>query len=381
MGGCFVQSAGNRFRSEAAQLRAIVRGDEARSFKSQLDHRLQRTVEYRIVCVVDEIRDQHRLRCMLHGWFGSGGAITKQEARKHGDQKDRYDGGGNSYGSPAPAGTQPDAVECANFLFRVEDFKVVQDLLDVLIPIFNSWLETLHEDLIRLQRNRGIELDRWDRPFARPLVHCFNDCVGFKGDLAGQHFVKNNANCKDVRAEIGFLSFGLLRRHVLGSSHQGARHGHTRHVFRVRYTEIHHDHSAGVIHHDVLRLEIAMNYAFGVRRIKRLANLADNIHCFQRRKLPALNDQALQITAIDVLHRDEFHALGFTDVENSNHVLVGDLPRENQFLFEAFQHDPGIGKLGLDDFNGHQTVQFAVFRLIDGTHRALAQDFQNFVAA
>src|SRR5436189_2496634 len=34
--------------------------------------------------------------------------------------------------------------------------------------------------------------------------------------------------------------------------------------------------------------------------------------------------------SIDVLHRDEFHALGFTDVENSNHVLVGDLPRENR---------------------------------------------------
>ena len=124
-----------------------------------------------------------------------------------------------------------------------------------------------------------------------------------------------------------------------------------------------------------------MDYAFAVRRIKRLANLADDVHCFKRRKLLTLNDQALQITAIDVLHRDEFHALGFTDVENSNHVLVGDLPRENQFLFETLQHDPGIGKLGLDNFNGHQPVQLAVFRLIDRAHRALAQDFQNFVAA
>src|SRR5438128_10187486 len=44
---------------------------------------------------------------------------------------------------------------------------------------------------------------------------------------------------------------------------------------------------------------------------------------------------------------------------------------------DLLQHDPGVGKLGLDDFNGHQTVQFAVLRLVDGAHRALAEDFRS----
>src|SRR5207302_5633073 len=60
-------------------------------------------------------------------------------------------------------------------------------------------------DFVGLQRNRMIELDRWSRPFVRPLVHRFNHCLGPKRYFAGQQLVKDDAHGKNVSTDIGLF--------------------------------------------------------------------------------------------------------------------------------------------------------------------------------
>src|SRR5262249_1483801 len=153
------------------------------------------------------------LRWVLRDRCGGSGAIAKQEAGKDGNQKDRYDGDGDSYGSPVAARVQPDAIEGADLLFRIEGLKIPQDPFYVLIPIFKGLLQALHDDLVRMDWTRGIAFHRWNGTFASPLVHRLNDGIGFERSPARQHLVKDDADGKDIGPQIGLLAFSLFGRH------------------------------------------------------------------------------------------------------------------------------------------------------------------------
>ena len=226
-----------------------------------------------------------------------------------------------------------------------------------------------------------IELHGRSCAFAGALVHRLEDGVRAKRHLADEHLIKNDANRKDVTPCVCFLAFCLFRRHVIGRTQKGSGHRDAGKILRVRNSEVHHDHTAGVVDHDVLRLEIAMHHAFRMRSIQRVANLADNTDRLFGRKFAAFDDPALQIAAIDVLHRDEFHAVGFADVENPHDVAMRDLPGENQLLLEAFEHGGRFDELRLNHFDRDPAVEFVVFCLVDGPHPALTENFKNFVAA
>src|SRR5437867_8472567 len=142
-------------------------------------------------------------------------------------------------------------------------------------------------------------------------------------------------------------------------------------------TEIHHDHASRLIDHDVLRFEIAVHHAFSMGGIQRVADLPDNPDNLRSRHFAALDNGAFQIAAINVFHGDELHAVGLANIENPNDISVRHLPRKDQLLLETLENRRSIHQLGLNDLDRDKTVQFAVFRLVDGAHRALAQDFQN----
>src|SRR2546422_9558951 len=63
-----------------------------------------------------------------------------------------------------------------------------------------------------------------------------------------------------------------------------------------------------------------------------------------------------------------------------NDILVRDLPREDQLLFEAAQNVGMPGQLRPDDLDRYQPVELMIPDLIDRAHAAFAQAFENFVA-
>ena len=83
-----------------------------------------------------------------------------------------------------------------------------------------------------------------------------------------------------------------------------------------------------VVEHHVLGLQIAVNNAHGVGRVQREADLLHDGDGLFGRKLLALPDPAAQILALDEFHRDELHALAFTQVINPDDVAVRHALRE-----------------------------------------------------
>ena len=134
------------------------------------------------------------------------------------------------------------------------------------------------------------------------------------------------------------------------------------------------------VHHDVLRLQIAMDHAFGVRRFQAQANLLEDRHHFVGRQVFPFHQDALQIPPFDVIHRDELASIGAAEIEDPDDVLVGDLPGENQLLFEAAENIGMAGQLRADHLEGYQPVQLMIARLVHRAHAALAQPLQDFVA-
>jgi hypothetical protein len=119
----------------------------------------------------------------------------------------------------------------------------------------------------------------------------------------------------------------------------------------------------------------------GVRRVESAANLQHDSRCFIGRKVASFLKESAEILPLDVVHSDEFDSVGFAEVEDSNYVRVTDLARENEFLLEASQHFWIAREFGPDQFEGDETIQFFVARLVDGTHTAAAKQLEDFIAS
>ncbi len=116
-----------------------------------------------------------------------------------------------------------------------------------------------------------------------------------------------------------------------------------------------------------------------MRCFQRAANLLNRFHRLAGRKFSVPPQQRPQIIAFHVLHGDEPRALRLAEVVNPHHVLVGHVPRQNQFLLEALQNAGISRKLGTNHLQRDDAIQFLIACLVDGTHAALAQRFQNAV--
>ncbi len=84
-----------------------------------------------------------------------------------------------------------------------------------------------------------------------------------------------------------------------------------------------------------------------------------------------------QIGALHVRHRDVGDAVDLSEVVNADDVLVRDLTREQQLVFEAaLQRFRGLRvrrRLGPDHLQRHGDFERLIPRLIDGAHAADAE--------
>ena len=198
--------------------------------------------------------------------------------------------------------------------------------------------------------------------------------------MPGEHLVENDAHAEQIRPRIERLPFRLLGRHVIRRPDQRPGLRHSRSQRRSRNPKIHHVRPAALVQHDVLWLQIAVNHSFRVRRFQRPASLRDYIGRFRRLQLLLAAKQALQILAFDVIHGDELEPVGLPQIKNTDDVLMCDLPRQYQFLFESFQ-DFRIGRqIAANQLQRHLTFQFAIVSLVHRAHAALSQQANNLVA-
>jgi hypothetical protein len=141
-----------------------------------------------------------------------------------------------------------------------------------------------------------------------------------------------------------------------------------------RNPEVHDDRVVVLRQHDVGGLEVAMNHAGLVRGLQPGGDLPRDRHHRGDRQGAGLLQGAGEVFAFDVRHRDVLDTVDFAQVVNAHDVLVRDLTREQQFLFEAtldlgsHRHVPGDFRS--NHFERDRHAQLGIPGLIDRAHAA-----------
>ena len=142
--------------------------------------------------------------------------------------------------------------------------------------------------------------------------------------------------------------------------------------------------SAGLLDHDVLGLEVAVDDALFVRGGETLRHLLrDRDHARQRQRVAAAQDLRQRL-AFDERHRQVLDAVDLAEVVNADDVLVGDLAREHQLALEALFELLRGGRVRLrrrtNHLDRHRDAELVVEGLVDGAHAAGAEQLQDRVA-
>ena len=111
-----------------------------------------------------------------------------------------------------------------------------------------------------------------------------------------------------------------------------------------------------------------------------LRGLLDDIDGLFSGQLLALMDEGAKVDAFDVLHGDELHAVGFAEVVDADDVAVRDLGGEDELLLEALNDGGVAGVFAADGLERNDAIQLDVARLVDGSHAALAEQREDFIA-
>src|SRR5205807_9906066 len=196
--------------------------------------------------------------------------------------------------------------------------------------------------------------------FLGALKQAGDNALSFVRHFAGKQFVEDQAEGKQVGALVKFLAERLLRGHVVHGADERAGLGHAVAFQRARQAEVHDQNAAGLVAHDVLRLQVTMNDSHAVRGFERTAHLLHDLDRFLGGELGFLVYEGAEVFTLDVLHGDELHPLGFAQVVNADYIFVGDLASEEQFLLEAVENSLIAGKIGSNDFQGYWPTQLAV---------------------
>ena len=138
----------------------------------------------------------------------------------------------------------------------------------------------------RIRDVRAQRPDR-DRLAAEPRDHHFLRVASLKGQLAGEHLERHDAEGVDIAARVERLAADLLRTHELGRAQDDPGRGELgdRRVGAplLGQTEVHHYGALGagsvVGHqHDVLGLQVAVNDLQLVRMVQARAHLFEQHH-------------------------------------------------------------------------------------------------------
>src|SRR5262245_22251064 len=123
-----------------------------------------------------------------------------------------------------------------------------------------------------------------------------------------------------------------------------------------------------------------MHHTYTVRGFKTLTYLTKNSGSLGGRKFPFLFDQALQVHALNEVHRDELRPAVLTDIENTDDVFVDDRLCKENFLLESFECRRSSRHLRQDRLERHKTCELAVESLVHRSHAADAQEVHDVIA-
>ena len=145
--------------------------------------------------------------------------------------------------------------------------------------------------------------------------------VARERDVAGEHLVQHDAQRVEIRAGVDGGAAGLFGREVLRRADDRPGLGHLRRA-RARDPEVGHLQAAVRADHDVVRLDVAVDDPVAVREGERAQDLARVLDRDGDRRRPVPDEQLLQRSPFEVLHRDVVGPLRVAAVEDRDDVRM-----------------------------------------------------------
>ena len=201
--------------------------------------------------------------------------------------------------------------------------------------------------------------------------------------FAGQHFVKNAAEAEDVRPDVDFLAFGLLRRHIGYGTQNCSRHGEPRGDISDSGIRIANDTFLGELgeseveqfglpvlgDHDVGGLQVAVHDAGGVGADQCAGDLNSILQHFAEAE-PGARDKFFERFAFNEFHRDVIQAVFRTYIEDGDDIGMVERRRRLRLLDEALFAFFVAGLAGHQNLESDFAAEPGVFGAIHLTHPA-----------
>ena len=134
------------------------------------------------------------------------------------------------------------------------------------------------------------------------------------------------------------------------------------------------------LHHDVLRLDVAMDQILVVSNVERRAHLRTNFRNFALVERAARLDAGLQIGAADELHHNVVRAVIVAPVVDVHNVGTLQVGGSSGFLLETLGEIGAFRILGQHHLYGNGASQHGILSTVDFRHAPHANAFCNFIA-
>ena len=232
-------------------------------------------------------------------------------------------------------------------------------------------LELLGNIAVPLPRRLGAAGDVHERNLLRSV------CV--IRQVAREHLIEHDAKGIQVAACVGIEALGLLGRDIVHGA-DGLAAALLVDILKRGDAEISDLDHVVVCNHDVLRLNVPVDDAVGMRVLQRLADLRGVVQRLCGTEYTVLRHALLECFALNELHDDILRLAAVADIVNRDDIRLrehGDRVRlrlEAIFQFGVRRH------LIAQDLDGDIAVQLVAHGLVNDRHAAAADDLQDLVA-
>ena len=253
----------------------------------------------------------------------------------------------------------------------VED---IAELVGGLEAIGCVFLHALEDDALQRGVHAGVDLRGRNGQLVDLLEGDGDGVVAVKGNAAGGALVHHHAQRVDVAGGAQVLATRLLGRDVVGGAQHVVVLGEVA-VLGTRDAEVHYLDVAVGQHHDVLRLDVAMDDLMLVGHRERPADLGADLGDLLGVEGPVAADAALEVGAAQVLHDDVVRVAVLTPVVHADDIGALQTCGRLRLLLKARRERRVAGILRQHDLDRDGAVQDLVLSAEHARHASVA----NFV--
>ena len=199
------------------------------------------------------------------------------------------------------------------------------------------------------------------------------------GQVAREHLIEHDTEGIQVAARVGIEALGLLGRDIVHGA-DGLTAALFMDILERGDAEISDLDHVVVRNHDVLRFDVPVDDAMGVRVLQCLADLRGVVQRLDGAEYTMLRHALLERLAFDKLHDDILRLPAVADIVDRDDIRLREHGDRVRLRLEAVFQLSVRRHFIAQDLDGDIAVQLVAHGLVNDRHAAAADDLQDLVA-